>query len=129
MLQRCDGYFKPLLYSFFIYLDNLVHHNRDEEIEEDGGDVFKTGLVEGHVRAMSGRHLHRNADIVLEGNKCSGQRARHLEHESHHKDHGDAGHNVGMVLDDELVREDGGVLGRGTTLHHHLEERERDWIF
>ena len=45
----------------------------------------------------------------------------HLEHESEDKDHGNTGHDIGMVLDHELVAEDGRRLARLLSLDRHAD--------
>lgn len=51
---------------------------------------------------------------IAETATVAGGRLAHLDHETHDDDHGHAGHDVCMVLDDELVAEHGQVLvGRG----------------
>ena len=94
-----------------LYLNDLVHDNRDEKVEEDGGDVLDPSLVEGHVHGLAGSDLHGKTHVVVQGNEQARQGTRYLEHETHHEDHGNAGHDVRMVLDDELVGQDGRVLG------------------
>lgn len=43
----------------------------------------------------------------------------YLDHESDDEEHRDAGHDVAMVLNDELVAEDRRVLGRRLLLKSH----------
>ena len=56
------------------------------------------------------------------GNELENLNITDLEHEPNDEDHGDAGHDVGVVLDHELVAHDRRVLGVApATLDHHLD--------
>ena len=93
-----------------VLLDDLVHYNDDQEIEEDSREILDAGRILDDVMDLSGGELHRHRDIVVQGDEERGQGRRHLEHEAHDEDHGHAGHDVGMVLDHELMAENGGIL-------------------
>ena len=98
-----------------------MHDDGDQQVEEDSGDVFDACLVERHLHGLSGSSFNGEAHVVVQGDEEAGQRVRHLEHEAHNEHHGKAGHDVRMVLNDELVREDRRVLGRGAAPDNHLD--------
>lgn len=50
---------------------------------------------------------------------AGGLKYTYLDHESDDEEHRDAGHDVAMVLNDELVAEDRRVLGRRLLLKSH----------
>ena len=94
-----------------ILLDDGVHHNGDEEIEEKCGDVPHARCVEWQVLEHPRHGLHAGSGVVLHHDEDRGQAGGDLEHEPHHEHHGHTGHDVSMVLDDKLVAEEGRVLG------------------
>ena len=102
-------------------MDNLVHDDGDQKVEEDGGDVLQAGGVEDELLRPGGS-VERDGDVVVKSNEERGQRGRHLEHEPNDKDHRHASHDVRMVRDDEVVGEDRRVLvGRAALDSHFLK--------
>ena len=102
-----------------VLLDDGVHHDGNEEVEEDGRDVLEPGRVESNVHKVAGLDLHRDGHIVVDRNEDGGQRRRHLEHESHHENHGHTGDNIRVVLDDKLMAENRRILARLFPLDDH----------
>lgn len=90
-----------------------MHHNRDQEVEEDNTKVFDTICVINNfggedwlekrsaVEALSGGHTI--GDVVLNGDKHGCDRRRGLKEEAEDKDHGYARDDVRVVGDHELV--------------------------
>ena len=101
-----------------VLLDDRVHNHGDEQVEEDGGDVLGALGVGEHVLEDAWLDLSWYGHIVMQGDEDGSGRAADLEHQPHHEDHGHAGNNVGMVLDDKLMAQDGGVLGLLSLDHH-----------
>ena len=94
-----------------VLLDDGVHHHGDQHVEEKGGEVLEAGIVEREVLENSWLDLNIGCDIVLhdDEDRCEGR--GDLEHQTDHEDHGNTGNNVSMVLDDEVMAEEGRVLG------------------
>ena len=65
------------------YLDDLVHDDGDEEVEEDGGDVLEAVGVEHHVHvlgaAAGGRRGHRQGHVVVQRDEQRRHRGRDLK--------------------------------------------------
>ena len=70
-----------------VLLDDLVHDDGDEEVEEDGGGVSQAGGVEGHVDGPAGGHLDREGHVVVQRDEQGGQGRRHLSVKSRWKIH------------------------------------------
>ena len=102
-----------------VLLDDLVHDNGNQQVEEDGGDVLEAGVVEDQFVGTLRTHVDGHGDVVVQRDEEGGEGRRHLEHEPDDEDHGDAGDDISMVLDDELMAEDRGVLGVGPSLDSH----------
>ena len=102
-----------------VLLDDLVHDNGNQQVEEDGGDVLEAGVVEDQFVGTLRTHVDGHGDVVVQRDEKGGEGRRHLEHEPDDEDHGDAGDDISMVLDDELMAEDRGVLGVGPSLDSH----------
>ena len=66
-------------------------------------------------------------NIVMESNEKWGQRWGHLEHQTHHEDHGHTSHNVGMILNDELMAQYGWILGASFFQRHIVKISRTFW--
>ena len=84
-----------------VLLDDLVHDDGDQKVEEDGGDVLQPGVVEDKL-LRTGGSVEGDGDVVVESDEERGQGRRHLEHQADDKDHGHASDDIRMVLDDEV---------------------------
>lgn len=136
-----------------VFLDHGVHHNADEKVEEHQSKVLNSpsvldGRLVGSRRKQIARVVRHHHEQCREGsanlkvvNKISmrcvaNEESRtiwnfqkslpivYLEEQSEHEDHRYAGHDVRMVLDEELMAEDRWVLGRArSTLDWHYWRR------
>lgn len=94
-----------------VLLDDCVHHHGDEQVEEDGRDVLGALSVRKNILKDTRLDFSWDRHVVMQGYEDGGRRAADLEHQPHDEDHGHAGDNVRMVLDDKLVAQDRRVLG------------------
>ena len=94
-----------------VLLDDCVHHHGDEQVKEDGRDVLGALGVRKDILKDARLDFSWDSHIVMQGYEDRGRRAADLEHQPHHEDHGHAGDDIRMVLDDELVAQDRRVLG------------------
>ena len=81
-----------------VLLDDLVHHDGDKQVEEDGGQVLQAWVVEGNFMYAWRSHVDGHRYIVMQRDEEWRKGRRHLEHETNDEDHGDAGHDIGVVL-------------------------------
>ena len=81
-----------------VLLDDLVHHDGDKQVEEDGGQVLQARVVKGNFMDAGRSHVDGHRHIVMQRDEERRKGRRHLEHEANDEDHGDAGHDIGVVL-------------------------------
>jgi len=75
------------------------------------GDVLEASCVECKILNDSGLDLHGGGGVVMHHYEDGGQGGGDLEHQAHHEHHGNTGHDVRVVLDDELMAEHRRSLG------------------
>lgn len=93
-----------------VFLAHSVHDDGDEHVEEDGANVFDASTVKRRWNfvARLARRVHRH--VVAHGHEQLRHRLGYLKHQSDDKEHGYTGDDIGVVLDDEFVAEDGRTL-------------------
>ena len=105
-----------------VLLNDLMHYYGDQEVEEGGRNVLQARRVEHDVGGLAfGADLDGHGHVVVQSDEERRRRGSHLEHEPHHKHHGHARHDVRMILNHELVAQDGWILVGGAALHGHGE--------
>jgi hypothetical protein len=54
-----------------VFLNDLVHDDGDEKVEEDGGDVLESRVVEDELLGAGGS-VEGDGDVVVESNEERG---------------------------------------------------------
>ena len=101
-----------------VLLDDCVHHHRDQQVEEDGRDVFGALGICKDILKDARLDFSWDSHVVMQSYEDGGRRAADLEHKPHHEDHGHAGDDVRMILDDKFMAQDRRVLGLLSLDHH-----------
>lgn len=76
-----------------------------------GKGVKSFSFVDFKLSKLPARPILTFGGIVLEGDKSETKGGSRLEEQADDDEHRHAADNVGMILDDELVRENGRILG------------------
>jgi len=100
-----------------VLLDDGVGDDPTERVETNRTQILPPeGIVNGVHLAI---YLVRHVVLCSDEDLCQG--LRRLEHETEHDEHAGARHDVAMVLDDELLTEDGRALPllRRSATHRH----------